>query len=104
MSKLSQAVKRLHALREFITRARQELPKVGPLLDALQADSYAKAWGIFAGYGDVAAVLAKVPAVARPYISVIGPYIMEAVDAYVDEDAIERFLQGFGVLPQEVPT
>ena len=104
MSTLSRAVKRLGALREFIRRARDQMPKAGPLIDAMQADSYVEGWDVFAGYGDVAAVLAKVPPVAQPYVSVIGPYLMEAVDAYVDEDAIERFLQGLGLVPAEPAT
>jgi len=100
MSKISQALQRLATLRAFVARVRNEVPKAAPLLDALQQDDYEQAWQTFAGYGDVAEILRGLPAHAQPYVSMIGARFMEALDVYVDEDAIEEFLRGVALLDQ----
>jgi len=98
MSKLSQALRRLSALRAFIRRVRAEAPQAVPLLDALEQDDHQRAWEIFAGYRDVAEVLSRAPAEVKPYLPLAGPFIMEALDAMVDEEAVERFLKGLGLV------
>jgi len=98
MSKLSQALHRLSALRAFIRRVRSEAPQAVPLLDALERDDYQRAWEIFSEYGDAAEVLSRAPAEVKPYLALAGPFLMEALDALVDEEAVERFLRGLGLV------
>lgn len=97
MSKLSQALHRLSALRAFIRRMRSEAPQAAPLLDALERNDYQEAWEVFSSYRDVAEVLSRAPAEVKPYLALAGPFIMEALDAMVDEEAVERFLKGLGL-------
>ena len=99
MSKFSRLFQTLGAVREFADRVRGEMPKMAPLLDALQADDHEAAWQILSAYGDVREVLERVPAVAKPYVPMIGPFLMEALDELVDEDQVEKFLQGVGLFP-----
>jgi len=100
MSGWSRFLKRMGALGAFIARVRAQIPKVAPLLDALQQDDHEGAWATFSAYGDVAEVLAKLSPEAQSHLPEIGPRVMEALDLYVDEDAIEQFLTGLGLLNQ----
>ena len=101
MSRLTQLVSRAKAVGDLVTRVKQEIPKVAPLLDALQADNYDDAWQTFAEYRDVADVLAQIPSSVQPYVSVVGHYFMQALDSQIDEDAIEAFLQSVGLIPSD---
>lgn len=98
MSKLTQAIHQLSALRELLAHMREEIPQAAPLLDALERDDYQRAWETFSGYGDVAGVFNRLPDNARPYLDIVGPVFMEAIDAIVDEAALRRFLDRCGLL------
>jgi len=98
MSRLSNAVKRLSALRELLARAREEIPRLAPWLDALEQDDYNRAWSVFSGYGDVAEEIAAAPADIRQYVNLAGPSFMRMLDAIVDEQALQHFLERCGLL------
>ncbi len=103
MSKITQWLSRMGALREFVARVRSQCPKLVPLLDALQADDHRQAWDTFAAYSDVAAVLEHIPPTAKPYVSIIGPYLMEALDVVVDEEEVKALMERLGLMREEDP-
>lgn len=100
MSFISKLLNKLKAVSDLVDRIKAEVPKAAPLLDALQEDNHEDAWALFSAYGDVAEVLAKVPDSAKPYIGIVGPFFMEALDQCVDEDAVEAFLKKLGLIPE----
>ena len=103
MSRLSRAFKRLKAVGTLVAVLREQCPKIRPVLDAMEEDDSQGSWARLKELGDVAEALQKIPESARPYVDIVGPIIMDAIDNAIDEEALEAFLVGVGLLSAEAP-